>query len=346
MIYGQTELHNVEQLVPVEGRPGALLQRVPESVRSELVEHGARAVRRAAAVEIRFAAPVGAQASVTLASYGGGSKVQIFYGEYWVEDRTVGEAPTVITVSEPEPGFQFLQPYKSHVPRTSFGPIWRIVIQGNEVHLLDIRGEGMRPPAADEKPAARYLAYGTSITFGASAAAPELTYVGQTAWRLGMDAINLGVPGAAFCEQAMADHIASRTDWDIATLCISVNMLNQGVPTERFEERAEAMVRTMASAHPDKPIVCIGLFKGFPDLGWTWPGRVVHGDSASYRDALRRIVERCGSPNVHYADGNELLDDWRGLSHDLLHPGNNGMIRNGERLAERMRPLLPNRTTG
>jgi lysophospholipase L1-like esterase len=336
-------LHNVEQLVKVEGRPGALLQRVPESVRSGLVEHGAQAVRRAAAVEIRFAAPVGAKASVTLASYGGVSKVQIFYGAYWVEDRTVGEEPTEISVSEPEPGFQFFQPYKNLVPRTKFGPIWRIVIQGNEVHLLDVQGEALRPPEADEKPAVRYLAYGTSITFGASAVAPELTYVGQTAWRLGMDAINLGVPGAAFCEQAMADHIASRTDWDIASLCISVNMLNQGVSTDRFEERAEAMVRTIASAHPDKPIVCIGLLRGFPDLGLTWPGRVVRGDSASYRDALRRIVENGGFPNAHYVDGSVLLDDWRGLSHDLLHPGNNGMIRIGERLAETMRPLLENR---
>jgi lysophospholipase L1-like esterase len=340
MIYKQTELHNVEEMVPIEGRPGVLLQRVPESVRAGLRELGSQQIRRAAAIEIRFSAPAGSEASVTLASYGGISKVQVYYGDYWVEDQELGEEPKTIAMKELEPGFQFQFPWKERVPRASFGPVWRVVLQGYEVHLLDIRGEGLQPPEAEEKPAFTYLAYGTSITFGISAATPDLTYVSQAAWRLGLDAVNLGMPGAAYCETSVAEHIAGRNDWDIASLCVSVNMLNQGVPAREFGEKAEAMVRKIASAHPDKPLVCIGLFPCFADFGWTWPGRDAQAGSEAYRRTLKEIAEGCGYPNVHYADGRDLLNDWRGLSHDLLHPGNAGMIRIGERLAERMRPLL------
>ncbi|MBW7473948.1 hypothetical protein K0T92_04270 [Paenibacillus oenotherae] len=340
MLYGQVELHNVEELVEVGGRPGKLMQRVPESVRSGLLELGSEQIRRAASIEIRFAAESG-EAAVTIASYGGSSRVQLYYGDYWIEESEVGAEPTTIVIKQPVPGFQFDPPWQGQVPRPSFGAIWRLVVHGFEVHLLDITGAGLRPPEAYEKPALTYLAYGTSITFGLSAATPDLSYVGQAAWRLGLDAVNLGMPGSAYCEPAITEHIAGRNDWDIASLCVSVNMLNGGVSVEEFEEKAGMMVRRIAFVHPAKPLVCIGLFPSFADFGWTWPGRNVQASSSEYREALKGIAEGTGLGNVSYVDGRELLDDWRGLSHDLLHPGNSGMIRIGERLAQRMRPLLP-----
>ncbi|MFC3801440.1 GDSL-type esterase/lipase family protein [Cohnella sp. GCM10012308] len=339
MIAWQAELHNVEAMVEIQGRPGYLLQRVPEAVREGLTEGGRQQIRRAALTEIRFVAE-GGEAQVTLASYGEPSAVQIYYGDYWVEDRRIGEQPETLTLGARDPRFQFDSPWREGVPRSSFGPVWRILVHGGEVHLLELRGASLRPPRADEKPALRYLAYGTSITYGGSVSSPDATYVAQAAWRLGLDPLNLGVPGAAHCEPAIAAHIAGRRDWDIATLCLSVNMLNQGATADEFAARAGAMVSTIVSANPDKPVLCIGLFTGFPDLGWTWPGREVRATSEAYRQALRSIVEDRGFANLGYADGSELLDDWRGLSHDLLHPGTHGMIRIGERLAERMRPML------
>lgn len=340
MIAWQAELHNVEELVEIPGRPGLLLQRVPEAVREGLTEEGQRQIRRAALTEIRFVAEAG-EAQATLASYAAPSRVQIYYGDYWVEDRTIGEQPETLTLGARDPRFQFDSPWREGVPRLSFGPVWRILAHGGEVHLLELRGASLRPPREEEKPALRYLAYGTSITFGGSVSSPDATYVAQAAWRLGLDPLNLGVPGAAHCEPAIAAHIAGRQDWDIATLCLSVNMLNQGATAEAFAARAGAMVAAIASARPDKPVLCIGLFTGFPDLGWTWPGRDVRATSEAYRQALRAIAQDPAFPNVGYADGCELLDDWRGLSHDLLHPGTHGMVRIGERLAERMRPMLP-----
>lgn len=343
MLYGNAEFHNVAELVPVEGRPGLLLQRVPESVRTGLLENGQEQIRRASAIEIRLGAEEGTAVPVTLASYGGISLAQVYYGDYWVEDVRLGEAPTTIHLQEREPMFQFAAPWRGEVPRSAYGPIWRIVLQGFEVHLIDLPSGRVRPPQPHEKPAFKYLAYGTSITFGISASTPDLSYVSQTAWRLGLDPINLGMPGAAFCEPSIADHIAARNDWAIASLCLSVNMLNQGISAEEFKAKAAYMVQTIAKAHPDKPLVCIGLFPSFADLGWAWPKREVNAASREYRDALRDIVRCSGQPQVHYVDGQELLDDWRGLSHDLLHPGNFGMVRIGERLAAFMGPLLQSR---
>lgn len=340
MIFGQAELHNVEELVPVEGRPGLLLQRVPEAVRLGLLEKGQEQIRRASNIEIRFGAKESEDIPVILASYGGVSVAQLYYGDYWVEDVLIGEAPTTITLRSREPMFQFADPWCEKVPRSSFGPIWRIVIQGYEVHLIDIPDGMITLPQKQELPARRYLAYGTSITFGISASTPDLSYVSQTASRLGLDPINLGMPGAAFCERAIAEYIAERKDWAIASLCLSVNMLNQGVSVEEFKDKARYMVQRIACAHPNKPLICIGLFPSFADLGWSWPDREVNATSSSYREALRGIVQNCGYARVYYVDGRDLLDSWQGLSHDLLHPGNSGMIRIGERLASFMRPLL------
>lgn len=339
MIYGQIELHNVEELVSMAGRPGLLLQRVPEAVRSSLTERGQAQIRRAAAIELRFASE-GDRGSVTLASYGGPSKVQVFYGDYWMEDYEVRETPLKICITMPEPMFQFAAPWSEKVPRSVFGPVWRIVVQGHEVHLVEADLDCPRLPLKHEKPQGRYLAYGTSITFGISSSSPDLSYTSQAAWRLGLDVLNLGMPGTAYCEQAIAGHIAARSDWDIASLCLSVNMLNQGVPAGEFAAKARSMLRTIASARPDKPLVCISLFPSFADLGWSWPDREVQATSDEYRQVLQEAANESGFPNVHYIDGRELLDDWRGLSHDLLHPANHGMIQIGERLAAFMRPLL------
>lgn len=45
-------------------------------------------------------------------------------------------------------------------------------------------------------------------------------------------------------------------------------------------------------------------------------------------------------PNLYYIDGRELLKNLEGLSDDLLHPGDAGMIEIGENLAAFIKPLL------
>ncbi|RAV00212.1 GDSL-type esterase/lipase family protein [Paenibacillus sp. YN15] len=342
MIYGKVELFNVEEAVEVPGRAGVLLQRVPEAVRTQLKEGAQGVARRAAGVEIRFVNEGREPAVIELAAYQSPSRILVYAGGHQVKEYAVGPEPLGIEIAYPFPGF--LPDAQPVSVKPAYSPrVWRLVAEGGEVHLLSAKGEELRPPQAGETPEKKYLAYGTSITQGVQATSPDLSYIRQAGGRLGLDVLNLGLAGAAHCEQAIADHIAGRGDWDIATLCVSINMLNQGVPVSEFRDKAAYLACTAAARNPDKPVICIGLFPSFADLGLVWPERSPQATADEYRRALREIVEQSGLPNLHYIDGRELLTSWDGLSHDLLHPGNSGMIEIGERLAAFMRPLVHSR---
>jgi len=170
--------------------------------------------------------------------------------------------------------------------------------------IHDVAGD-CRPPTADELPDHRHLAYGTSITEGAAASATHTDYVTHVARECGFDALNFRSSGSAYCEAAMAEYIASRGDWDVATLALSVNMANTGgFEPAVFHDRAETFVDTIAAAHPDKPIACVTLFPYFDDL-------VESGDAdhaAAYRESLRSIVAESPHDNLSIVDGPELME--------------------------------------
>ena len=217
----------------------------------------------------------------------------------------------------------------------------RLVLDGHEIHLVDVKAGGLRPPRPEELPGLRYLAYGTSITQGMSATGPMLHYPRQVAWRLGADLANFGVAGSAFCEPELADYLASAIPWDFATLCLSVNMYNQGVELRRVpeprrvhEHRDGAAESREAGALHQRPC------RTSADLGAVPADHPGRGPVQAYRDALREVVERSGLPNLHFVSGADLISDVGGLSSDLLHPGDLGMIEIGERLAAHLRPIL------
>ncbi|WJH33556.1 hypothetical protein N6H14_26535 [Paenibacillus sp. CC-CFT747] len=104
MISHQVELLNVEELVEIPGRPGLLLQRIPEAVRQRLREQSQVMYRKAACCEIRFVSdwePV----AVTLASYEGNSVISVFYGDYFVSQRLITEEATDFLLELPSPTF-------------------------------------------------------------------------------------------------------------------------------------------------------------------------------------------------------------------------------------------------
>jgi lysophospholipase L1-like esterase len=184
------------------------------------------------------------------------------------------------------------------------------------------------------------LTYGTSITQGAFASRYPMSYGHQTARHLGADHVNLGSGGSAFCEEAVAEYIAGRDDWDRAVLSVSVNMIAVGFDADEFGERAVTLVETVAGAHPEKPIAAVTLFPLFDEL---CPG--VDGSDeweatpAEYRQRLRDAVAAADRPNLHLIEGPDLLQDPGGLSTDLLHPMDHGMTEIAHRLADRLESL-------
>jgi lysophospholipase L1-like esterase len=218
-----------------------------------------------------------------------------------------------------------------------FSPrVVRLVMRGSQVRFHGVAGTGVRSPEAGECPALRYLTYGTSITHGANATRPYLSYAAQAARRLGADLLNFGVGGSCHCEPELADYFASRSDWQIASLALSVNMM--GFTPEEFERRVRYMVHTVAGSDPSRPVACITLYPYFGDLF----DAIGEGDGkpALFREILRQAVQDCPGGNAHLVEGPDILRDLGGLTPDLVHPADNGMIEMGANLAAALAPLV------
>ncbi|MFB6202195.1 MAG: SGNH/GDSL hydrolase family protein [Halorhabdus sp.] len=327
-------LHNVGETVPAEwDDDGDRLCRVPEHVRAGLNEMARDRVRHPTGSEIRFVPEhERAEIEVTL-SAPEATPVRPFWGVFqpW-EPTEIGPGRETLTLSLPEriaelPTTDGMGRFDPHVCRLVFD-------RHTPVALHDVTG-ACRPPETDELPDKRLLAYGTSITEGAAASAPHLDYVSHVARDREFDVLNFGCSGSAYCESSMAEYIASRDDWDVATLALSVNMANTGgFAPETFHERAELFVNTIAAAHPEKPVVPITLFPYFDDV--IASGDPVH--ARAYREALREIVAESPHSNLTLVEGKTLMS-LSGLVVDLLHPGDEGMKMIGERLARRLEEI-------
>jgi len=327
----EIEFHNIAEAREVDGYDGQLLQRVPEEVRVELNQQSQDRMLRPASAELRFV-PDG-PVEVTLSAPDDGNTVQVFWGPFqgWQTVELTSE-PTTLQIKFPE-RLEGLS--ESVAIDTPFDPrVCRLVVSGghdgSRVHYHGVSGE-RRPPRAEELPETRYLAYGTSITEGVNPTAEHLTYVNRTSRRLGADAINLGSGGSAYCDATMAEYIASRADWDIASFALSVNMVYE-FSVEEFEKRARYFVETVADSNPDAPIACITLYPYIDDLCTCDTEGMEPGRASAFREALCDVVATA-PPNVYLLHGPDLLDDPTGLLPDLLHPGDFGMQRIAERLA-------------
>ena len=64
------------------------------------------------------------------------------------------------------------------------------------------------------------------------------------------------------------------------------------------------------------------------------------GTSEEFRQVLRDVVAECSLPNVHLIEGQEMLTNMGGLTHDLLHPSDNAMIEMGRNLSAKLKLLI------
>lgn len=335
MHHDDLEFHNVGELRSIDGHPGEHLQRTPETVRLALNEGARERMRHPAGVEIRFVAdgPV----RITLSSRVRESVVQVFWGPFQGGAVLVGTEPRTIELSCPE---SIAQIEPAVAANMAYAPqVCRLRLpgehRGGHVYYHGVDGDA-RLPRDDELPNRRYLAYGTSITEGEAATAEHLTYVNLTAERLRADSINLGSCGSAYCDAAMAEYIAERGDWDVATLAVSVNMIGT-FSVETFHDRAANMIETVAGAHPDEPVVCITIYPHYRDIRKDTDKEM---QCERFRSALRDIVAATEYENVYLIEGADILSNMGGLTADLIHPGDGAMREMGRNLSQYLEPLL------
>ncbi len=327
MKYGKVELHNVCGLRADDGQPGMGISRLPLEMLAHINPGAADNARKGTGCEIRGMLPPGGEARVVLQSTHNNTTppvVTVYHGGFCGQSEIAGREPTELCIKPPDRldmmsdiARDQKHAFDPRLVRVRLPPI-------HSVRILSIDGD-LTYPQPGMTPSKTLLSYGSSITHGACAIAPEGTYAAQCARLLDCDLINLGFGGSAHMDPPIAEHIGSRTDWDLATLEMGINVRNW--PLAKFRAAVEAFVGTITTAQPGKPVFCIDLFTYFADF------EVEPTTAVGFREAVRDIVAATGSENVHYLDGRDLLVHATGLRTDMVHPSDAGMQEMGQHLA-------------
>jgi len=327
MKYQNVEIHNVSEIFDSEKTSGIGMCRYPLDILDSLNKNAKGMSKMASACEIRAMLKEGGEAKVVLQAIDDNVVppiVSVWFGEFCHETILLENEPTEIIIKQPV-RIKIMEDIAKK-DKHNFDPrLVRIRLpQIHTVNILSIEGD-LSYPKENSTPSKTMLSYGSSITHGASCIPPEGTYAAQCANHLGYDLINLGLGGAAQMEMAIADHIVARTDWDIITLEMGINVL--GWEQEKFHQTVDDFVTRIVEAHPNKMIFCIDLFTYYADYiddPKNAPG---------FRNSVKAITNKFNSKNVIHIDGRNLLTKPSGLRTDLVHPSDNGMHEMGMNLA-------------
>jgi lysophospholipase L1-like esterase len=333
MIKDNVYFHNVMEMEEDARAGGVHLYRYPKQVRHALGDRGRFISEEASGCEIRFVteAPI---IRVTLSIPECDGDIFVYKGGLFHSQHRL-QAGNALTLQLEEPA-RLRQVDRKQMLRSGFAPeVWRICL-GRYTCVwkgLNTFGHPVRPPHAEETPKLRWLAYGSSITHGIYN--QPMAYIQQTARRLGVDVYNCGLAGSCLCEKEAADFLAARDDWDVATLELGVNMRGS-FTAEQFQERTAYLLEQLVEKHPDKPIFLITIYPNFA----THMANEVTETDLKYNEILREHVRKLNHVNLHLVEGSMVLDDFSGLSVDLVHPGEYGHMRMGENLATLMRQAV------
>ncbi len=342
LIHDSVAFHNVVELAPSPAG-GLRLHRFPAALRDRLgFKHHSRGrffAHRASGCEMRFVT-AGPYVRVTLSAQEVDATVFVYRGDH-AHSRHHLPAGVVTHLFLEDPSF-FAQVEPAMLRHHRYTPnLWRLAFNQDAIihyHEVESFGHALRPPAPEETPRRTWLAYGSSITFGANTLHPANAYVPHAAFRLGVDVLNHGLPGSCLCEPEMAAHLAARPGWDFATLELGVNLAELATP-EEFETRARHLIHTLHQARPDAPIFVLNIFPNRADHARkrTEPAAV---NTPLFNAIVPRLVAEIASPQVHFIDGRDILTDLAGLHTDLIHPSDEGHLLMGQNLAARLAPHL------
>lgn len=325
------EFHNTPAPEPSPAGAGWILPRYPRTAYNTFESPGFLTAQESTGVELRFVTKA-RHLRVFISALSQESEVVVFKGDFPHLVQKIPQGTVHCLHLTPPDLFDRVQP---DALRHSFDPdVWRIVFdRGTMVfHGLDAFGADIRRPLPSEKPALRWLAYGSSITHSSRQGYPQ-----RTAALLNVDVLNKGLSGSCYLEASAAEFLAAGCDWDFATLELGVNVRTTFSP-EKFEERARHLVSRCIEARPGRPVALITLFRNAQH-------HLVTPDDISTRQnafdhILRRIARDYQNRNVHLIEGTAIVDDLSCLTSDLLHPHDSGHARMAENLAKHLNPLI------
>lgn len=337
MIYNNLEFYNVGELKQNEFNNGVKIYRYPLEVREHLDGYGKREAESCRGCEIRFVTK-SENIEVKVVAEEEDGDILVFKGDYFHSIHRVkaGEA-SIIKLEEPE-RFSWVSENVLNSSRFS-SKVWRIFLDIRYVNSISlcIHNDFARPPHKDEVPKLRWLAYGSSVTYGIGAINNTNCYVQQAARRIGVDVLNLGLAGSCYCEKHVANFIAERDDWDFVTLEIGVNMRN-AYSQEEFKNRVNYLLDNLLHNHPNKQVILINIFPNHAI--YSKNGSIYEKDHLAFSNILKELLTKKSNKNLHLINGEDILSEFSGLTVDLIHPSDFGHITMGENLAVALKNIM------
>ena len=112
-----------------------------------------------------------------------------------------------------------------------------------------------------------------------------------------------------------------------------------GCEPEEFEERAAYAIRRFAAS--GKPVLVTNIFPNSCTVGFTVDEERRECRREQVFDRLvEELVRDCAGDNLHFVPGSAILDDFSGLSSDLLHPCAYGHAVMAGNLARELKRIL------
>lgn len=141
----------------------------------------------------------------------------------------------------------------------------------------------------------RVIVFGSSVTHGASASRPGMTYPARMSRMTGIEFVNLGYSGNCMLQPEFA-RLLAETDADAFLFDAFSN------PSPKMiRERLDAFVATLVKAHPDKPLI-------FMQTHWHTAGNLDQEAAKFHRERIntadgmmRRLAKQYD--NVYFLDG-------------------------------------------
>ncbi|HBC86348.1 MAG TPA: lysophospholipase [Lentisphaeria bacterium] len=354
-VYRNCQLHNVAETEPFEGG-GVFLRRFPGRIRNVLNPLGQMVSQESAGVELRFITDaksftlsVGSLPAFFAQYENHHQDIFIFRGAFFHSHHRIepGKINHISPIS-----LQYVDRFAEigteyHAQSGFSNQVWRVMFGRYPAIFYGIETYGslLRPPEKHETPAVKWLAYGSSITNGASPTVHHNAYIYNAARAAGIDVCNQGLSGSCRCEPEITDYFCSRNDWDIITLEIGVNMRGEFNP-ESFSERAGNLIHSLCKKHPQDKIAVITIFPNSMTTGFTsMPDSNAATSEMDFCRILRKIVKKSNYPNLFLIEGKDLLVDFGTLSTDLIHPGDYGHLTMGKLLGGKLKTILKGKLT-
>lgn len=186
-------------------------------------------------------------------------------------------------------------------------------------------------PYALEKP---IVYYGSSITQGAQASNPGVTFPCLLGRWLDIDFINLGFAGNGLGEPALARAVAE------IPAAVYVIDYWANPPPQVYAKTFPEFIAIIRAKHPDTPIVVTGPYYN--------PSESFGSRMGQYQIEKRKLIpqlveakQKAGDKNIHYVDGFDLISpDQADALSDARHANSYGMFLYARGLEPMLRKVL------